>query len=211
MSDAQSFIRAHLPVTPVPGIVDVHLHKAGPSSGVGRWAAEGPPPYWAFWWAGGLALAQHLQACPALVAGRRVLDLGAGSGLVAIVAARMGAAGVAASEVDAHGRAAIALNATLNGVILEDIVGDVMNAPSPGVDVILAGDLFYAPDVAARVVPFLDGCVASGIEVLVGDPGRSPLPRDRLTFLARYQVAETSTPKPAAVYAYRGAGPYPVA
>lgn len=204
MSGVEAFIRARLPVEPVPGVMGVRLHKAGAASGVGRWVGDdAPPPYWAFWWAGGLALAQHLQANPALVAGRRILDLGAGSGLVGIVAARAGATRVTASEVDAHGRAAIALNAALNGVTLAGIEGDVMDGPPPPVDLVLAGDLFYAPDVAARAMVFLDACVAAGIEVLVGDPGRSPLPLDRVTLLARYTVAETGATRPASVFAYR--------
>lgn len=198
-----AFIQARLPVTPVPGLPELCLHKADPASGVGRLADTAP--YWAYWWAGGLALARHLLAHPHLVAGRRVLDLGAGSGLVGIAAARAGAAIVTASEIDVHARTAIGLNAALNQVAIAAIVGDCTAGPVPDVDLLLVGDVFYAPDVAARVIDFLDRCVAAGVEVLVGDPGRAPLPLERLTRLASYEVAEAGTARRAGVFAYRAA------
>lgn len=208
MTDARAvaaFLDAHLPVTPVPGVPGILLHKAGPASGIARLAGEdGAAPYWAWWWAGGLALAQHLQAHPALVAGRRVLDLGAGSGLVGIVAAKLGAAAVTASEVDAHARVAIGCNAARNGVALAAVVGDLLDGPVPAVDVVLAGDVFYAGEVAARVLPFLERCAAQGIEVLIGDPWRAPLPEGRLRLIADYAVAETGATKRAGVFALAG-------
>ncbi|WP_084582133.1 class I SAM-dependent methyltransferase [Sphingomonas azotifigens] len=194
------FIRAHLPVTPVPGIPSLRLHKAGPASGVGRLGDAAP--YWAYWWAGGLVLARYLLAHPEQVAGRRVFDLGAGSGLVGIAAARAGATRVVASEIDPHAQVAIALNAALNDVHVAAIEGDCTGGDVPPVDLVLVGDVFYAPDVAARVTAFLDRCVAAGVTVLVGDPGRAPLPVARLTLLAQDAVAETGTARPAAVYAY---------
>jgi predicted nicotinamide N-methyase len=191
---AADFIRAYLPVTPVPGIPELHVHKAVPASGVGRLGEAAP--YWAYWWAGGLALARYLLDHPQAVAGRRVVDLGAGSGLVAIAAARAGAARVAAAEIDANARVAIGLNAALNGVSIAEILGDGT------ADLLLVGDVFYAPEVAARVTAFLDRCVGAGIRVLVGDPWRAPLPVERLALLASYDVAETGAVKRAGVFAY---------
>lgn len=205
MTDAEltAFVQANLPVEPVPGVPELRMHKAGPASGVGRLGDAAP--YWAYWWAGGLALARYLLDHPEQVAGRRVLDLGAGSGLVGIAAARAGAAQVVAAEVDRHARVAIACNARLNGVVLAGIEGDPVDGDPPLADVLLVGDVFYAPDVAARVTAFLDRCAAAGMVVLVGDPWRAPLPIDRLALLADYSVCETGTPKRAGVFAYRGA------
>ncbi|MGN7998867.1 class I SAM-dependent methyltransferase [Sphingomonas sp. 22176] len=200
-ADLALFIREHLPVVAVPGVPELRLHKAGPSSGVGRLGDTAP--YWAYWWGGGLALARYVLDHREDVAGRRVLDLGAGSGLVGIAAARAGAAEVTASEIDPHARAAIALNAALNQVTLAEIIGDITDGPAPDADLLLVGDVFYAPEVATRVTAFLDRCVAAGTTVLVGDPWRSPLPVERLRLLARYDVAETGVTKPAGVFAYR--------
>lgn len=200
-ADLALFIREHLPVVAVPGVPELRLHKAGPSSGVGRLGDAAP--YWAYWWGGGLALARYVLDHGEDVTGRRVLDLGAGSGLVGIAAARAGAAQIIASEIDPHARAAITLNAALNQVTLAEIIGDITDGPAPEADLLLVGDVFYAPEVAMRVTAFLDRCVAAGITVLVGDPWRSPLPLERLTLLARYDVAETGAAKPAGVFAYR--------
>ena len=172
----------------MPGIPGIRLHLASPSSGLGRLA--GRSPYWAYPWAGGLALARHLLTAADLVAGRRVLDLGAGSGLVAIAAARAGAGAVLASDIDPYARAASALNAAANGVTLAAILGDLTNGPAPEVDLILAGDAFYDRTVAARVTAFLDRCIASGVQALVGDPGRAFLPRERLRHIADYAVSD---------------------
>lgn len=195
------FIRTHLPVTPVPGIPALRLHKAGPASGISRLGEAAP--YWAYWWAGGLALARFVLDYPEKVAGRRVFDLGAGSGLVGIAAARSGAAEVVASELDPHARVAITLNAALNGVEIAAIEGDRTGGDAPDADLLLVGDVFYAPEVAVAVTAFLDRCVAAGVTVLVGDPWRAPLPVARLTQLARYDVMETGMAKPAGVFAYR--------
>jgi predicted nicotinamide N-methyase len=202
-STVASFIRAHLPLTPVPGVPELRLHKAGAASGVGRLGEVAP--YWAYWWAGGLALARYLLDHPAEVIGRRVFDLGAGSGLVGIAAARAGAGRVVASEIDPHARVAIGLNAVANGVEIETLAGDRTGGAVPDTDLLLVGDVFYAPEVAARVTAFLDRCVAAGVTVLVGDPWRSPLPVTRLRLLARYDVVETGVAKPAGVFAYRPA------
>ncbi|MBQ1497174.1 MAG: methyltransferase [Sphingomonas sp.] len=190
------FIRARLPVLPVPGIAEIVLHKAVPASGLGRLAAadgDFGSPYWAYYWLGGLALARFVLDRPEVVAGRRVLDLGCGSGLVAIAAAKAGADRVLAVDVDPYALAAVALNAAANGVVVEAVHADLTDGPVPETDLILAGDLFYDPEPAARVEPFLARCRAAGVAVLVGDPRRAPLPLDRLRALAEYRFAETDS------------------
>jgi predicted nicotinamide N-methyase len=192
LSDAARFIRDNLRVAPIQSLPEIRLHMATPASGLWRLSGKGAavPPYWAYPWAGGLALAHHILDHPEIVAGRRVLDLGAGSGLVGVAAAKAGAARVLAAETDSHARVAIGLNAVENSVTTELFEGDVLAGPPPAVDVVLAGDVFYDKDVAARMLVFLDQCLAIGIEVLVGDPGRAPLPRGRLRALAEYAVAD---------------------
>ena len=192
--DPTVFIRMNLPVAAVPGIPEIQLHKASPTSGLWRLAREDEDgfgaPYWAHYWAGGLALARYVLDNPSVVAGRRVLDLGAGSGLVGIAAARAGACEVIAAEVDRYAVAALELNAKLNAVSISVLHGDLTHGPPPEIDMILVGDLFYAPDLSERVTAFLDRCSACGIRALIGDPWRAHLPTSRLRELARYVVTE---------------------
>ena len=187
------FITQNLALTPVPALPGISLYTAHPGSRLSRLADpaddDPPAPYWAYQWAGGLALAQHFAAHPELVAGKRVLDLGAGSGLVAIAAAQAGAV-VSAAEIDPHGRAAIALNAAANGVAVSIIGIDVAGGAPVGLDLIAAGDVFYNTDVAALMLPFLLRCRDAGIAVLVGDPDRRDLPVDRLERVASYPVGD---------------------
>lgn len=185
-----AFILANLPLAPVPSLPGIRIHTARPDSGLRRLvgtAGAGRPPYWAYAWAGGIALARYLIDRPETVAGRRVLDFGAGSGLVAIAAARAGAASVVASEIDPHGAIAIALNAAANGVALSVLPAGLAGGALPDVDLVLAGDVFYDRAAARSSGAYLDRCLAAGIEVLVGDPGRATLPRHRLRTLARYE------------------------
>ena len=137
-----------------------------------------------------MALARHILDKPENVAGRRVLDLGAGSGIVAIAAAKAGAREVIAADVDPYAVAALGLNAAANQVTVSTILGDLTDGPPPLVDVIAIGDLFYERDLAERVSGFLDRCLGSGIEVLIGDPGRAFLPRSRLRLIAEYPVPD---------------------
>ncbi|UYY59054.1 class I SAM-dependent methyltransferase [Sphingomonas sp. S2-65] len=182
------------------------MHKATPRSGLHRLAAQDPAfasPYWAYSWAGGLALARYVLDHPEIVRSRTVLDLGAGSGLVSIAAAKAGAARVIAAEIDRHAATALALNAAENDVVIDIRHADLTGDAAPAVDIVLAGDLFYAADLAERVIRFLDRCVAAGAKVLIGDPWRADLPMARLTEVARYEVFETgSTPKPSAVFTF---------
>jgi predicted nicotinamide N-methyase len=192
--DPTDFIRMNLPVSPVPGIPEIELHKASPTSGLWRLARHDKggfgAPYWAHYWAGGLALARYVLDNPAVVAGQRVLDLGAGSGLVGIAAAKAGAREVVAAEVDAYAVAALKLNMKLNAASISVLHGDLTKGAPPEVDLILVGDLFYAPDLSERVSAFLDRCSNRGIRTLIGDPWRAHLPTSRVTELARYVVTE---------------------
>jgi predicted nicotinamide N-methyase len=187
-----TFIRHNLELRPVPSLPAISLYASHARSRLSRLAGRNdpdpPPPYWAFPWAGGLALAHHFVAHPAVVAGKRVLDLGAGSGLVGIVAAKAGAT-VGAAEIDPHARAAIALNASANGVAIAIV--DIDNA-----------------EVGRLMLPFLERCVAAGMDALVGDPERRDLPVERLERLASYAVGDVgdvreSTGRMGSVYRLR--------
>jgi predicted nicotinamide N-methyase len=188
-----AFIEQNLRLEPVPSLPDIMLHTAHPGSRLSRLADpdddDPPPPYWAYQWAGGLALAHHFAAHPEVVAGKRVLDLGAGSGLVGIAAAKAGAV-VSAAEIDPNGRAAIALNAAANAVHIAIVELDIDDTAPAGFDLIAAGDVFYNPDVAERMLPFLLRCATAGIDVLVGDPDRRDLPVDQLERIASYSVGD---------------------
>jgi predicted nicotinamide N-methyase len=174
------FVRAHTRPAPVPFVPELTLHQADEPIAV--WesteadgATEQPPPFWAFAWAGGQALARYVLDNPGLVAGRTVLDLATGSGLVAVAAARAGAARVVANDIDPLSLAATAANAAANDVRVELAEGDLLDSDDP-YDVILAGDVCYSRDMVARVLPFLRRAAARGSLVLLGDPGRAYLP-----------------------------------
>ncbi len=152
------------------------IYLASPTSRLSRLSHSAGAPYWAYLWAGGAALADYLASHPHLVQGQRVLDLGAGAGRVAILAAKLGARSVLAADTDRNAIAAIRLNAFANGVRLRVTHHDLTQAAPPAVDVILAGDVFYAPEVAAAVLPFLQAARRAGALVLIGDPGRKDLP-----------------------------------
>ncbi len=187
--DIAQFIRSNLSLVAVPSVPEVKVYKAGPSSGLSRLAEADEAfgnPYWAYHWGGGLALARHVLNRPRMVRGKRVLDLGAGSGVVAIAAMKAGAKSALAADVDPYAVAAIALNAEANGVTVETVLCDQTASDPPDVDMVLVGDLFYAEDIAKRTTAFLDRCVAAEIDVLVGDPWRAFLPRGRLDLLAEY-------------------------
>lgn len=184
-----------LRLVPVPSVPEVRLYLAEDpivwwarmeaEAGEGRQAA----PFWASAWPGGQALARHVLDHPDLVAGRRVLDLAAGSGLVAIAVALAGAATVTANDIDPYACAATTLNARANGVTVTTSLGDLLDADAGGADVVLAGDVFYSESMADRVLAFLQRATATGAAVLVGDPGRRALPRNQLQVVARYEVS----------------------
>ncbi|MFS8045590.1 class I SAM-dependent methyltransferase [Rhizobium sp. BR 314] len=205
----RQFIADNLPILPVPGIPEIRLHKAAPHSGLRRLAEKDPQfgsPYWAHYWGGGLVLARHLLDRPETVAGRDVVDLGAGSGIVGIAAAKAGAAKVDAADIDPYAIAATGLNAKLNDVAIQTVLADLTIGRPPSADVICVGDLFYDAALAKGVTEFLDRCLASGITVLVGDPWRAHLPASRLRLLAEYVVPDfgvsTGNPKRSGVFAF---------
>jgi predicted nicotinamide N-methyase len=182
---------------PVPLVPEVRLWQA--SEPIGLWQhterAAGrtglDPPFWAFAWAGGQALARYLLDHPQLARGRHVIDIASGSGLVAIAAARAGAASVTAYDIDPLAVAAIGLNAAANGVAVQAVCADILDddaLPAAGTDLVLAADAFYQRDLAARVMGFLERARGCGAEVLAGDFGRAYLPRGKLTPLASYDV-----------------------
>jgi predicted nicotinamide N-methyase len=154
------------------------------------------PPFWAAAWPGGQALARYVLDHPEVVAGRTVLDLGAGSGLVAVAAAMAGAASVVASEVDAYGMAAIAVNAEENGVGPVTVVGDLLDGePDAAIDVVLAGDVCYDRAMTERVLPFLGRAWLGGAAVYLGDPGRPYVPREGLVEVAVVDIPDTEGPQ----------------
>ncbi|MBO9194175.1 methyltransferase [Rhizobium sp. 16-449-1b] len=191
--DASAFIARNLRLLPVPGLQDIQLYTAHSGSRLSRLGGtdpEAPAPYWAYGWGGGAVLARHIAENPHLVRGRRVLDLGTGSGIVAIIAARAGATSVVAADIDENAIAAARLNAVANGVELDLIHADLLDGPPPAVDVVLAGDLFYDEALAKRAMAFLETCRAAGIDVLIGDPYRVPLPTEKLRCIAEYSVPD---------------------
>ena len=192
--DLTAFIRASLPLSGVPFIPDMQLHIATPRSGLYRLAmtddSDLMPPYWAYPWAGGAVLARYLFDHPATVTGKRVVDLGTGSGLVAIAAMKCGAAHVLAVDIDAKAIAAARLNAAANDVVIGTQLGDIIGGAPPSADIILAGDIFYDAALALRVLPFLQRCRTAGLDVLIGDPGRAPLPTSSLLQVADYAVPD---------------------
>jgi predicted nicotinamide N-methyase len=194
--DRAAFIRAHTRLLPVPHAPEIALHVADEATALWQKTEEElgelglPPPFWAFAWAGGQALARYVLDHPETVRGRRVLDFASGSGLVAIAAAKAGAS-VQACDVDAFAVEAIRINAAANGVVIAERLTDLVGADE-GWDAILAGDVFYERDTAERAVAWLRALAGRGATVLIGDPGRSYLPAD-LECLATYQVPVTRT------------------
>jgi len=194
---ALEIIRTNTRLRSMPLVPEIRLHQA--SEPIGLWQrtelAAGrtglDPPFWGFAWAGGQALARYLLDRPEAVRGRHAIDVASGSGLVAIAAARAGAAAVTAYDIDPLAVAAIAVNAAANGVAVSAACADVLDGdglPFPDTDLVLVADAFYERDLADRVTRFLDRGHARGVAVLVGDFGRAYLPRDRLMPLAAYDV-----------------------
>ena len=198
LRDAERFIRANTTAASPPHVPEIRLHLASEAHDLWLRTEEElaeiglPPPFWAFAWAGGQALARYILDHPELVLGREVLDFASGSGLVAIAAAKAGARRVTAVDIDAFAIAAIGLNAAANGVAVEAVRADLVGTDA-GWDAVLAGDICYERDLADRVIAWLDGLGRRGATVLIGDPGRSYLPKDRLEALASYEVPVTRT------------------
>jgi predicted nicotinamide N-methyase len=150
-----------------------------------------PPPFWAFAWAGGQALARYLLDHPAETLGKRVVDFATGSGLVAIAAMKAGAADVLAADIDPFCAAAVALNAEANAVAVAFTAANLLDRAPPAADLILAADIFYEKPMAEAAMAWLTQARAAGARVLVGDPGRSYFPKSGLIHLAEYRVQTT--------------------
>jgi predicted nicotinamide N-methyase len=196
IADPIAFIRAETRLRPVPHAPEIQLHVADEATDLWQKTEEElgtlglPPPFWAFAWAGGQALARYILDHPETVRGRTVLDFASGSGLVAIAAAKAGAGEVSACDIDAFALAAIGLNAEANGVAIGALQADLVGQDH-GWNTVLAGDICYERDTAERVVAWLQALGRRGATVLIGDPGRSYLPKDALEALKTYEVPVT--------------------
>ena len=192
--DPTIFVRRNTAITAPPLVPEIRLRLATEITPIWQATEETlarsglPPPYWAFAWAGGQALARYLLDHPEVVAGRSVLDFGAGSGLVAIAAAKAGAVSVLAAEIDHFAAAAIAANAALNEVAIAVTTADVLDTGDPRWEVVTAGDVCYERPMAERVTAWLRDIARRGGLVLIGDPGRAYLPSHGLRERARYLV-----------------------
>ena len=193
---AAGFIRANTAPAAPPHVPEIVLNLADEAHELWHRTEEEleeiglPPPFWAFAWAGGQGLARHVLDNPGLVAGRRVLDFAAGSGLVAIAAMRAGAAHALAADIDPFCAAAVSLNARANRVAVDFTARDLVGEAGEW-DMVLAGDVFYDRAFAERLLPWFSALKARGVDILVGDPGRAYLPKSGLEKLATYEVPVT--------------------
>ena len=196
-SSAEAFITANTRPLAPPLVPEILLHLAEESLPIWQKTEEElgemnvPPPYWAFAWAGGQALARYVLDNPALLSGKRVVDLGCGSGLTAIAAMHAGAANVLAADIDRMALAAVRLNAALNGVEVTTTSDDLLAEPPEPFDVVLIGDLFYERALADLVSRYIDQAATHGALVLIGDPQRNYFPKGRFTSAAQYRVPVT--------------------
>ena len=197
-ASAENFIRANTKLLSPPLVPEVQLYLAEESLPIWEKTEEElgemnvPPPYWAFAWAGGQALARYLLDNPQIVRGKRALDLGSGSGLAGIAAMKAGAASVLAADIDTMALAATGLNAAANAMAIEMMAGDLLAADPPGTfDVILVGDLFYEHELASRVLTFIETALHNGALILIGDPQRNYFPKGRFEAAAEYNVPVT--------------------
>jgi predicted nicotinamide N-methyase len=198
IDDPRAFILANTRLQAPPHTPELRLHLADEITPIWRLTEEAalhemgvPPPFWAFAWAGGQALARYLLDRPEAVAGRTVLDFATGGGIAAIAAARAGSASVTAADIDPFAAAAVALNAAANQVEVAFVGEDLLAAPPPSVDVVLAGDISYEKPLAARVRAWLEAARAAGATVLMGDPRRTYFDPAGLVQLADYRVPTT--------------------
>lgn len=197
VADPAAFIRENTRLQPVPHAPEISLWLADEITPIWRLTEEElgemgvPPPFWAFAWAGGQALSRYVLDHPHEVAGKRVLDFAAGSGLVGVAAMKAGAASVLCADIDPFCQAAVAANAAANAVTLAFTDQNLLDAPPPDVDVICAGDICYEKPMTQAVLAWLAQARAQGVRVLIGDPGRTYFPRTGLDFLAEYRVPTT--------------------
>ncbi len=197
VADRCRFILEHTEFLPVPLVPEVSLYLAHEAVPLWQKTEEElgsiglPPPFWAFAWAGGQALARYVLDNSQTVHGNRVLDLASGSGLVAVAAMMAGASEVLAADIDVFAIQAIGMNVAANNVQVSVANEDLLDAAPPAMDVILVGDLFYEKTLAGKLLGWLEQARKNGSVVLIGDPGRSYLPRDKLVSCAAYEVPVT--------------------
>lgn len=195
--DATSFIRANTALHEPPLIPEIRLHLASEIVPIWQMTEEEleksglPPPFWAFAWAGGQALARYILDHPETVAGKRVLDFGSGSGLIGIAAMKANASSVLCADIDSFAAAAIRLNAEVNGVSLSVTTEDIVGAANAGWDVILIGDMCYERPLAEKIETWVHSLVDGGAAAYIGDPGRTYLPKSGLDKLVSYAVKTT--------------------
>ncbi|MDQ1724996.1 MAG: hypothetical protein QOG52_2024 [Frankiaceae bacterium] len=199
-AEAEQFVRAHTRLSTTPLLPELPLHLS--DDVVDLWermtdraAALGTTvelPYWASSWPGGQAVARYVLDHPDLVVGKRVLDVASGSGLIGIAAARAGAAHVQVNDIDKLCEASALVNAAANGVTVEPLTDDILDATTDA-DVVVVGDAFYAKGLADRMLPFVRRAARAGALVLVGDPGRAYLPQPRTDWrrVATYRIPVT--------------------
>lgn len=189
----RTFILSNTKILPVPYAAEISLHVADDSTALWLKTEEElgemglPPPFWAFAWAGGQALARYILDHPETVRGKRVLDFASGSGLVAIAAAIAGASNVTACDIDPFSTTAIEINAGINDVHVDTILVNVVGQEGNW-DVVLAGDVSYEKEMARKVTAWLKELSDTGLTVLIGDPGRTYLARNRLESITTYRV-----------------------
>jgi predicted nicotinamide N-methyase len=197
LTGRRTFILQNTRLQAPPHTPELTLHLADEITPIWKMTEEAlaeiglPPPFWAFAWAGGQALARYVLDHPEIVAGKRVIDFASGSGLVAIAAMKAGATSVLAADIDVFCEAAISLNAEVNGVAVAFTEVNLLGAPPPAADVLLAGDICYERPMAEAVMAWLAQGRAAGADVLIGDPGRTYFPKEGLVKLAEYQVPTT--------------------
>ena len=199
VKDWPTFIRANTRLLPPPLLPEIVLHLAEESLPIWRKTEEElgemnvPPPYWAFAWAGGQAVSRWLLDNPARIAGRSVLDLGAGAGLAAIAALKAGARSALCADIDHVSLEACHLNAAANAVTLETTAADLLAAPPQPYDIVIVGDLFYERTLADNVLAYIDAAHSRTPAplILIGDPQRSYFPQRRFEKLAEYSVPVT--------------------
>ena len=197
IADPRGFILANTRLQTPPHAPELSLYLADEITPIWRLTEEAlgelglAPPFWAFAWAGGQAVARYLLDHPAEARGKRVVDFATGSGLVAIAAMMAGATQATGSDIDPFCGAAVALNAGANGVAVTFTDRDLLDAPPPAADLITAGDICYEKPLAERVLAWLRVAHTCGTRVLIGDPHRTYFPREGLVKLAEYQVETT--------------------
>ncbi|HAC59200.1 MAG TPA: nicotinamide N-methylase [Rhodobiaceae bacterium] len=195
--DPAAFIRGNTALHKPPLIPEISLHLASEIVPIWQMTEEEleksglPPPFWAFAWAGGQALSRYILDNPAVVSGKSVLDFGSGSGLIGIAAAKSGGKPVLSADIDLFALEAIKLNASSNGVEIEATAEDLVGVENRGWEVILVGDMCYERPLAERIEAWLRRLAAEGVEVLIGDPGRTYLPKSGLEKLVSYAVKTT--------------------